>query len=111
MWATSVLFFFFQAKDGIRGHCVTGVQTCALPIWREGLRSGVRPPRCRREPALRKPEFRGFLGAGKDSLRDSMKNVWIAASALLAGACSAMAADVEVRSVVESVIVYPDGAT
>src|SRR5260221_3003423 len=27
-------FFFFQAEDGIRDHCVTGVQTCALPIWR-----------------------------------------------------------------------------
>src|SRR5438034_7856151 len=25
-------FFFFQAEDGIRDHCVTGVQTCALPI-------------------------------------------------------------------------------
>src|SRR5436190_14733149 len=25
--------FFFQAEDGIRDHCVTGVQTCALPIW------------------------------------------------------------------------------
>src|SRR5260221_2386795 len=23
---------FFQADDGIRVHCVTGVQTCALPI-------------------------------------------------------------------------------
>ena len=27
------LFFFFQAEDGIRDHCVTGVQTCALPIF------------------------------------------------------------------------------
>src|SRR5438132_1305552 len=27
-----VFFFFFQAEDGIRDHCVTGVQTCALPI-------------------------------------------------------------------------------
>ena len=27
------VFFFFQAEDGIRDHCVTGVQTCALPIW------------------------------------------------------------------------------
>src|SRR5947207_10615867 len=27
-----ILFFFFQAEDGIRDHCVTGVQTCALPI-------------------------------------------------------------------------------
>src|SRR5437763_14010832 len=25
--------FFFQAEDGIRGTSVTGVQTCALPIW------------------------------------------------------------------------------
>ena len=27
-------FFFFQAEDGIRDWSVTGVQTCALPIWR-----------------------------------------------------------------------------
>src|SRR5206468_10070797 len=27
-----VLFFFFQAEDGIRDLIVTGVQTCALPI-------------------------------------------------------------------------------
>src|SRR5689334_25415926 len=25
--------FFFQAEDGIRDGTVTGVQTCALPIW------------------------------------------------------------------------------
>src|SRR5207253_4418950 len=25
--------FFFQAEDGIRDGHVTGVQTCALPIW------------------------------------------------------------------------------
>src|SRR5207248_7935568 len=25
--------FFFQAEDGIRDRTVTGVQTCALPIW------------------------------------------------------------------------------
>src|SRR5690606_40707382 len=25
--------FFFQAEDGIRAFHVTGVQTCALPIW------------------------------------------------------------------------------
>src|SRR5256886_13099829 len=28
----SVIFFFFQAEDGIRDLTVTGVQTCALPI-------------------------------------------------------------------------------
>src|SRR5206468_8229964 len=30
----TVLDFFFQAEDGIRGLIVTGVQTCALPISR-----------------------------------------------------------------------------
>src|SRR5438034_1881309 len=38
------IFFFFQAEDGIRDHCVTGVQTCALPIlWyprRAAFRAG-----------------------------------------------------------------------
>src|SRR2546429_4398226 len=29
---TIVLYFFFQAEDGIRDVAVTGVQTCALPI-------------------------------------------------------------------------------
>src|SRR5256885_7644121 len=28
----SVVFFFFQAEDGIGDYKVTGVQTCALPI-------------------------------------------------------------------------------
>src|SRR2546430_10108739 len=27
--------FFFQAEDGIRDLTVTGVQTCALPIYRQ----------------------------------------------------------------------------
>src|SRR5436305_4143821 len=28
-----LVVFFFQAEDGIRGADVTGVQTCALPIF------------------------------------------------------------------------------
>src|SRR5206468_11691043 len=28
-----IAVFFFQAEDGIRGLIVTGVQTCALPIY------------------------------------------------------------------------------
>src|SRR5437867_4694322 len=28
-----LFFFFFQAEDGIRDRTVTGVQTCALPIY------------------------------------------------------------------------------
>src|ERR1019366_10647907 len=34
------LFFFFQAGDGIRDWSVTGVQTCALPIYLEGCKRG-----------------------------------------------------------------------
>src|SRR6266567_8096904 len=29
----NLFFFFFQAEDGIRDLTVTGVQTCALPIF------------------------------------------------------------------------------
>src|SRR5882757_860707 len=32
--------FFFQAEDGIRDIGVTGVQTCALPIYRAGFYCG-----------------------------------------------------------------------
>src|ERR1019366_2204759 len=45
-------FFFFQAEDGIRYWSVTGVQTCALPIYqdeREGEAST--PPSGRAVPA------------------------------------------------------------
>src|SRR5438132_12938866 len=42
--------FFFQAEDGIRDHCVTGVQTCALPISLPGVRAR---PRQRGSPQLR----------------------------------------------------------
>src|SRR5205807_3979674 len=37
-----VVFFFFQAEDGIRDYKVTGVQTCALPISRMPRRSDSR---------------------------------------------------------------------
>src|SRR5437762_8991560 len=39
-----VLFFFFQAEDGIRDTSVTGVQTCALPISTFHARACSRPP-------------------------------------------------------------------
>src|SRR5690606_42008668 len=31
------MVFFFQAEDGIRDFHVTGVQTCALPIYPTGM--------------------------------------------------------------------------
>src|SRR2546426_11168583 len=45
-----LFFFFFQAEDGIRDYKVTGVQTCALPIfpgwldsWQVDLERGPLP--------------------------------------------------------------------
>ena len=43
------LFFFFQAEDGIRDYDVTGVQTCALPIY-DGILAAIQQTR----PAGRK---------------------------------------------------------
>src|SRR5688500_19184236 len=38
-----MIYFFFQAEDGIRDYKVTGVQTCALPISERDSRSPVGP--------------------------------------------------------------------
>src|SRR5205807_7942142 len=37
-----IFFFFFQAEDGIRDYKVTGVQTCALPIYETSDADGAR---------------------------------------------------------------------
>src|SRR5256885_15223496 len=42
-----LLSFFFQAEDGIRDYKVTGVQTCALPIWSRRRRRCGHRFRCR----------------------------------------------------------------
>src|SRR5699024_11383489 len=39
----STHIFFFQAEDGIRDRNVTGVQTCALPIWAAAFLSLNKP--------------------------------------------------------------------
>src|SRR5256885_12997264 len=64
-----VFFFFFQAEDGIRDYKVTGVQTCALPIWPEPrIRTlacwvedmdAVLEKGARRQPACRKKRYIG----------------------------------------------------
>src|SRR5205823_11952977 len=55
-------FFFFQAEDGIRDKLVTGVQTCALPIY---------PPRSRRRTAARRR--RRSDGAPRDRWRATLR--------------------------------------
>src|SRR5256886_8811684 len=60
-----VLFFFFQAEDGIRDLTVTGVQTCALPIsvGSEVLEHVTKPHVVHRErPAVDLENERVFLG-------------------------------------------------
>src|SRR2546428_6653997 len=37
-----LVFFFFQAEDGIRDLIVTGVQTCALPIYSTATTTSIR---------------------------------------------------------------------
>src|SRR2546429_3652136 len=67
-----LVFFFFQAEDGIRDVAVTGVQTCALPISApEALRRQKDLP-ARRSSARRNRQAKeagsgtavGFAGQG-----------------------------------------------
>src|SRR3989338_789685 len=63
MFILLFVFFFFQAEDGIRDGTVTGVQTCALPIWlqevfdrfpRQGHAPRFRPAMISRPPSFEK---------------------------------------------------------
>src|SRR5256885_7012653 len=60
------LCFFFQAEDGIRDYKVTGVQTCALPIfgWTRGCRLQTRPARAGRRVSCASDGFAGRLVSG-----------------------------------------------
>src|SRR5436305_8287633 len=53
-----VFFFFFQAEDGIRDADVTGVQTCALPIYRPERPAAARSGRSSPRPPTRSPSWR-----------------------------------------------------
>src|SRR2546427_7961895 len=63
-------FFFFQAEDGIRDLTVTGVQTCALPIFMGAQVSSERPHGhliagiARRMQTLRRSEAKILLAGG-----------------------------------------------
>src|SRR3712207_8130113 len=87
-------FFFFQAEDGIRDIGVTGVQTCALPIFLSGRGCGVT------DHWEDEMEGRGHAGVGGDErnlarvLNDALRE---------ADACGgyALAANADRKSVVE----------
>src|SRR5690349_25174571 len=79
-------FFFFQAEDGIRDLYVTGVQTCALPIYHPGD-GGAEPDadaatvdvqralraRSRREPGERRRERARGAEIGRASCRERVE--------------------------------------
>src|SRR5437867_7023091 len=96
--------FFFQAEDGIRDRTVTGVQTCALPIYSGHERvppftvcgsqaiaaPSRRTQRCRAEPRARcrplvippnaaSPNERLIDEIGRASCRERVK-IWVRAA-------------------------------
>src|SRR5438034_9973198 len=105
------MFFFFRAEDGIRDHCVTGVQTCALPIFLRGTPNedqtySVNPSEGRERllegmdlviKALTEPQpfawegryyqFRTVAEIGRASCRERVW-IWVAAAACLVKAGS-----------------------
>src|SRR5258708_27087036 len=60
----AVLFFFFQAEDGIRDDLVTGVQTCALPISRSATAwPSVHPQPTAKPSPIEAPKTEGPSGS------------------------------------------------
>src|SRR5256885_11758850 len=75
------LIFFFQAEDGIRDYKVTGVQTCALPIFFENTHLVPRETPSAQEtiakldlnyyiPCRARQKTIAFLGLGKTAEGD-----------------------------------------
>src|SRR2546430_7077349 len=62
-------FFFFQAEDGIRDLTVTGVQTCALPIFAT-LAPALAAQGVQYHPALLRPA--SFIESAIAKLRNSL---------------------------------------
>src|SRR5260370_28278915 len=63
---STLVFFFFQAEDGIRDSSVTGVQTCALPIFAAAARALA-------DSFDRKSdEFADVLKTGRTHLQDAV---------------------------------------
>src|SRR5256885_15048170 len=77
----SSLVFFFQAEDGIRDYKVTGVQTCALPIWisAKSFRSASAvfgwPSDCEAHGARRVAKTRPRHVAARPAVRDRKSGV------------------------------------
>src|SRR5258708_8754310 len=74
-------FFFFQAEDGIRDDLVTGVQTCALPIFLAAVAQvGLLPLVGNRENL---PAFEGWAGRAQRAHRNMLESLIIFAALVL----------------------------
>src|SRR5258707_11528890 len=76
-WSSDVCFsdlrFFFQAEDGIRDIGVTGVQTCALPIFASMRNLEIWYAQLEAEPALERFGSQLRPGARKSTRREIAK--------------------------------------
>src|SRR5690606_4480188 len=71
----NLLFFFYQAEDGIRDFHVTGVQTCALPISCPPLARRVVPDRLFVGREYTEPACRRVAGIAPNAAGD-LQVVW-----------------------------------
>src|SRR5690348_18089510 len=78
-----IFFFFFQAEDGIRDGRVTGVQTCALPIYDKYVAYKMEPT--------------GTQFKKDVTVRQSLRNTTIAGSPLRTSIFAAYIADDNVK--------------
>src|SRR6266508_6799221 len=92
-----VVFFFFQAEDGIRDGHVTGVKTCALPISDGSLLPRSEPGALIHQPGL---VAERAVRIGRASCRERVEISVVAVSLKKKGA--------SVRRVVRVVIVVWD---
>src|SRR5699024_5122532 len=91
----SVMVFFFQAEDGIRDRNVTGVQTCALPIWQVSPRrfGYLGPEATFTEAALLK--YLDSQGLRDTASTQPMRNAPSALDAVAEGDCDAAVVPIE----------------
>src|SRR3712207_8695625 len=75
----SFVAFFFQAEDGIRDIGVTGVQTCALPIFKSCATH--KPPRCT-------DHQNGLISGTRGKERDLPFCWWVSWSVTPIGGCA-----------------------
>src|SRR2546429_6676582 len=84
-----VVFFFFQAEDGIRDVAVTGVQTCALPISATRFERTVERLRAYRQAGADCVFAPGF--SSRDTIAELVKAIAAPLNILISSGCPSLA--------------------